>query len=352
MKRERYQKYAAYMESCMGDSAHDAGHVYRVLYAALLLSRGVKNVDMDVLITAALLHDVGRAEQFRTGRCHAQTGARMAKEYLAGQGESEAFSEHVSCCIRTHRFRSDDPPATVEAKILYDADKLDVSGALGAARTLVYQGHVGHPIYSVGPDGGVLSGEEKQPSFYSEYRHKLHGISQRFLTAGGRKMALKRAETMQRFVENLRSEAAAGESGSAWRILPKTASAKQRRIFNMALMLAGDNEKLSRQQLAEAVMQGTDAGGVIGRVLSDAEALEGMGALGVATRLIEMGSRRRPIEEILDTEWAEASFHTAQARGIANARRAAGEDFLIALAQEMEEGRSAGEMMLSGILEK
>jgi len=40
-------------------------------------------------------------------------------------GFSEDFAAHVRACIRTHRFRRNDPPASIEAKILFDADKLD-----------------------------------------------------------------------------------------------------------------------------------------------------------------------------------------------------------------------------------
>lgn len=48
----------------------------------------------------------------------------------------------------THRFRKNRPPESPEAKILFDADKLDVTGAMGVARTLVYQGTMAQPLYS------------------------------------------------------------------------------------------------------------------------------------------------------------------------------------------------------------
>ena len=35
MKREIYETLEQYMLSCMEDSAHDAQHIYRVLYNAL-----------------------------------------------------------------------------------------------------------------------------------------------------------------------------------------------------------------------------------------------------------------------------------------------------------------------------
>ena len=65
MTAQRFAILNEYMESCMRDSAHDKGHIRRVLDAALLLARKEKQADLDVLMTAALLHDIGREEQFR-----------------------------------------------------------------------------------------------------------------------------------------------------------------------------------------------------------------------------------------------------------------------------------------------
>lgn len=45
--------------------------------------------------------------------------------------------------VAAHRYRSGKPPVSVEARILFDADKLDVTGAIGIARTLLYAGRQG-----------------------------------------------------------------------------------------------------------------------------------------------------------------------------------------------------------------
>lgn len=64
MEIEMYSKIEKYMLSCMNDGAHDRQHIYRVLYAALDLTNEY-TVDKDVLIAAALLHDIGRDAQYR-----------------------------------------------------------------------------------------------------------------------------------------------------------------------------------------------------------------------------------------------------------------------------------------------
>ena len=207
-----YNRIEAYMRGCMDDSAHDMEHVYRVLYGALRIAQGEAGVDRDVLIAACLLHDVGRREQFADPTlCHAQVGAAKAAVFLGELGCGPEFTERVSHCIRTHRFRKNDPPRTIEAMILFDADKLDVTGAMGIARSLMYRGEVVEPLYSVRPDGTISDGDgDDEPSFFREYKFKLEKLYDRFYTATGTALARERQETARAFYEALYHEAAEG----------------------------------------------------------------------------------------------------------------------------------------------
>lgn len=194
MTKEEFKLIENIMIEEMTDSAHDAEHVYRVLSNALMLSEG-ENIDVDVLITACLLHDIGRKEQNANSQlCHAQVGAKKAKQLLIGLGKDLEFIEKVTHCILTHRFRKNNMPKTMEAKILFDADKLDVTGAIGIARTLMYQGMMGY----------ALNG--KQNSFFAEYDLKLSKIDDKFLTEKGRKEALRRSKARNDFYNALKEE--------------------------------------------------------------------------------------------------------------------------------------------------
>ena len=124
-----------------GDSTHDFDHVLRVYHLAERIGQA-EGADMAVLRAAALLHDIARRDQ-DAGRVpeHAAEGARRARQILAGQPPE--FVEAVAHAIETHRFRVDRPPQTLEAKILYDADKLDSIGAVGVARAFAYSAHRG-----------------------------------------------------------------------------------------------------------------------------------------------------------------------------------------------------------------
>ncbi|MDF2487163.1 MAG: hypothetical protein K0R46_3331, partial [Herbinix sp.] len=75
MRAELYTQIENYMLEFMKDSAHDKEHIYRVLYMALDIARLEREVDMEVLMIACLLHDIGREEQFSNPElCHAQVG--------------------------------------------------------------------------------------------------------------------------------------------------------------------------------------------------------------------------------------------------------------------------------------
>jgi len=205
-----YKTIENHMLSLMQDSAHDKEHIYRVLYIALDIASHEANVDMDVLIAACLLHDIGRGEQYKNPEvCHAQAGSAMAYDFLIQIGWQEKLARSVADCIFTHRFRNDRPPESLEAKVLFDADKVDATGLLGIARTLVYQGIVGQALYTVDDAGQVMDGSgDSPPSFMHEYKFKLEKLYGVFYTRRGREIAAGRRSSAAAFYENLLAETA------------------------------------------------------------------------------------------------------------------------------------------------
>ena len=208
MTYENYTLIEDHMKSCMKDSAHDREHVRRVLFNALEIAADMNDVDYDVLITACLLHDIARREQqLDPAICHAQAGAEKAYIFLGDNGFDEAFAQQVRHCIKTHRYRKSTPPQSVEAKILFDADKLDAVGATGIARTLMYKGAVSEPLYILLDDGSVSDGNgDEAPSFFQEYIYKLQNLYDRFYTEKGRALALERQEAAKEFYRSLYQE--------------------------------------------------------------------------------------------------------------------------------------------------
>jgi uncharacterized protein len=208
-----------------GDGAHDTQHVYRVLYTALDIASSCAadadaglNLDMDVVIAAALLHDIGRAEQHRNPEVdHAVVGATMAYDILCSIGWSPERACHGSDCVRTHRYRSGVCPESIEAKIVFDADKIDVCGAIGIARTLMHAGAVGGALYSVGSEGVILDGSDgdEPESFCREYHFKLSKVYGGFYTTKACEIAAQRERAAREFYRSLMREVSEAQSGMA-----------------------------------------------------------------------------------------------------------------------------------------
>ena len=208
MDKKVYTLIENYMLASMCDSAHDKDHVYRVLYTAMEIASSCGGVNKDILIAACLLHDIGRKEQLEDPTlCHATVGADKAYAFLTENGFDPEFAESVKACIQTHRFRKNSQPQSIEAKILFDADKLDVSGAIGIARTLVYKGTISDPLYSLNQDGTVSDGSgDEKPSFFQEYKYKLEKLYSNFYTGKGAQMANERRQAAVDFYESLYKE--------------------------------------------------------------------------------------------------------------------------------------------------
>jgi uncharacterized protein len=117
--------------------AHDSFHANRVRDVSLRLANECdRAVDRDVLAAAAWLHDIGRPLE-RSGEIesHAGWAALEATKLLETEAVPGDRIDAVEHCIRAHSIRASAPePATLEAKLLFDADKLDAIGAVGIAR--------------------------------------------------------------------------------------------------------------------------------------------------------------------------------------------------------------------------
>lgn len=217
---EKYQKIKTIVEKELSCSAHNMEHVMRVYSLCLDLAEG-EPVDLDVLKTAALLHDIARVREDNddTGTIdHAFLGAEIAENILKDLGYSKEKREQIKHCIASHRFRSSCTPQTIEAKILFDADKIDVLGALGVARCFMLAGKYNERIYSATPldeyikdnvVGTTLHGRVKDISKHApnlEFEMKFKHIPDSLYTEEARKMAQERFEFMIHFFERLKRE--------------------------------------------------------------------------------------------------------------------------------------------------
>ena len=193
----------------MQDCAHDRHHVYRVLNAAVDIAGHVAVNDMDVLLAACLLHDVGReAQAADLELCHARIGGEMAYDFLISLGWPQEKALHAKACVASHRYRGGEAPQSIEAQILFDADKLEASGAIGIARTLIYGGQVGEPLYVLDEAGNIAldGGGAEITSFFQEYHYKLKKVYDSFFTERAKQIAMGRQKAAADFCESLFAE--------------------------------------------------------------------------------------------------------------------------------------------------
>jgi uncharacterized protein len=180
--------------------SHDWYHTKRV-YDLCMRIGNVEGADLDILGIAAYLHDIGRPYQDRAkGRvCHAEKGAELAKEILEKLIIPEEDRINIIHAIRTHRFRGKNVPETIEAKVLFDADKLDSIGAVGIGRAFLFAGEVGATLHNPDITPEESESYSKNDTCYREYRVKLMKIKDRILTKEGHRIALERHRFMEEF---------------------------------------------------------------------------------------------------------------------------------------------------------
>lgn len=191
-----------------GSGSHDWEHTERVLNMCFHIA-SFEGGNTDIIRAAALLHDIGRhAQDINKGTVsHALISVSMARPILERYGFSPDDIEKILHCIETHRYRMGDEPKTLEAQILFDADKLDAIGAVGIGRAFVFAGENGAAVHIRNLDIENSESYTKQDTAYREFKVKLEKIKDRIYTNEGRRIAKERHNFMAAFFDRLQKEA-------------------------------------------------------------------------------------------------------------------------------------------------
>lgn len=194
------------------DEVHNFEHVLRVEKMARRIALA-EGADLEIVQAAAYLHDSRGASPEADGQArkgHHITSAEFAGEVLAARGWKKERIEAVQHCIRAHRFRhNEERPETIEAMCIFDADKLDVLGAVGAARTIAYAVLAGEPILNEPSEKFLKTGQKEEGeehSSYHEYLFKLRKVKDQLFTKLGKEIAQERDEFLRQFYERLLAE--------------------------------------------------------------------------------------------------------------------------------------------------
>lgn len=199
-----------YVSEILADepSTHDMSHIERVEDVCMRI-REKEGGDELVLRLAALLHDVGIIKEHEQGGDHAQYSAEIAQEFLTVAGADKELTEHVTACIRSHRFSSGLEAQTLEARILQDADRIDALGAVGIFRSLVSMGALRAMRSTIGTvKERSMNAYKEDPleGFYEYMNNKPFKILERLNTGTAREIARERLKLMHVYLNALQEE--------------------------------------------------------------------------------------------------------------------------------------------------
>ena len=191
--------------------SHDFSHVERVYGLAERIARA-EGADLLIVRMAALLHDIGRAEESREKSredIHEELSVRMAGPFMDELGVPGERKEAILHAIATHRHRRGGEPQTLEAKCLFDADKLDSLGAVGIARSYLWLGEHGRSVYYPLEEYAAIDPKNNSSEIDStqrEWHVKLRYLKDRMYTGTGKRIALERHERMERIIGDIEKE--------------------------------------------------------------------------------------------------------------------------------------------------
>lgn len=188
-------------------TGHDWWHISRVVQMADKLAEA-EGADPFICRMASLVHDVAD-EKLNESK---ESGLHKVNEWLTGQPLSVGAREHIMDIIATMSYNggNNPPMRTLEGQVVQDADRLDAIGAIAIARTFLYAGVKGHPIY----DPELAPREKLTPEQYrssetsavNHFYEKLLKLKDLMNTESGRRMAENRHQFMSSYLEQFHKE--------------------------------------------------------------------------------------------------------------------------------------------------
>ena len=200
-----FEKMKERSEEFFKHSHHSKSHVERVYNLAVRIAKE-ENADLDVVKAAVLLHDIARAmEDEGKIEDHATEGAKIARKVLEEADFPKEKIDKVIHCIEVHRFKKGMEAESSEAKILQDADRLDIIGAIGLARVFTRGGWSNMPIY----DPTIPPKEKYDGKSLTSVNHiyeKILKVKDTINTDAAKEIAEERHKFVEEFLERLMKE--------------------------------------------------------------------------------------------------------------------------------------------------
>ncbi len=189
------------------DPSHDFEHALRVLANAEQIAKE-ENADLDIIVPAALFHDV---VNYPKNDIHAKIAsdesAVIAKSILEKIKEFPKNKiEKVYIAVKSCSFSKGIVPEFLEAKILQDADGLESTGAVSIMRTFSSTGQMKRPFYN--PNDPFCDNREPNSLLYALdlFYTRLLKVSERMHTKKAKEIADRRTKFLKSFLHEFKLE--------------------------------------------------------------------------------------------------------------------------------------------------
>jgi uncharacterized protein len=189
-------------------SGHDYFHTLRVLHLAETIAKQEQGADLETVQLIALLHDVD--DRKLSPETHENLD--RARGFLRDHRASGEITARILESIRNLSFGGTgaNVPASLEGKIVQDADRLDAIGAIGIARAFAYGGSRGTEMYNPNEKPRQNMDAETyaktQSHTINHFYEKLLLLKDLMNTETGKAMAQHRHGFMENFLEEFYGE--------------------------------------------------------------------------------------------------------------------------------------------------
>lgn len=198
-------------QKLLGESSgHDWWHVYRVWQLAKTIANNEPEANQLTVELGALLHDIA---DWKFANGDLEAGPTAARGWLEGKSVNENIIADIEHIIRDTSFKGAHVKLnlkTIEAKIIFDADKLDAIGAIGIGRTFAYGGKANRSMYEPTQKPMLHYNFEEYKNNTSptinHFYEKLLLLKGLMHTDTGKQLAQHRHEVMEEFLHEFFKE--------------------------------------------------------------------------------------------------------------------------------------------------
>lgn len=190
----------------INDAAHDFDHIMRVFKNAQNICKK-ENANEKLVLSAVLLHDViSYPKSDKRSKLSSIKSAEESKKILKKFNFTKEEIQIISDAIRDHSFSRNVIPATLEGKILQDADRLDAIGAIGIARVFAVGGSEKRPFYNIKDPFCKSRTPDDKIWILDHFYRKLLKLESLMNTKSGKIEAKKRTRVLKDFLNELKKE--------------------------------------------------------------------------------------------------------------------------------------------------